>query len=169
MKGEGKIFEIRFEKKHLLTTIEVSGKRIVGSVSQTLGIKMMQAALENLADEKVKKERGWLAWTRPCVCGPRMYGNVNLTIFLCPCRLFIEILEYMYSKGKGATKTVEKKALYSYLSQKGYSQKEIEEHLKSLHGVGHIVSGQNNYRMTELGIAIWKNWRQRFGPKILNL
>ena len=122
----------------------------------------MQKVLEEIADRKVKRSRWWSTWTSTCSCGPRSYGNVNLTMFLCPCPLIVEILDYMYQRGKGARKTVQNQ-LHEYFIRRGYSEKEINKHFWGLHHrVGAIVPTKKGYAMTEFGIAIWRNWRRKF-------
>lgn len=166
---EGKLLTLSLKDKHVVATIKL-GKRIVeGRMNKIVAARTMQRILEEVADEKVKRSRWWSTWTGKCSCGPRFYGNVNLTIFLCPCPLIIEILDYIYKNGKGPRKIVQNPTLFEYLIKKGYSEKEINNHVKGLHQrVGAIVPTRKGYAMTEFGIAIWRHWRKKLKARNKN-
>lgn len=159
---EAKLLALSLKNKHVVATLKLHREVVEGRINRAVAAKMMRKVLEEMADEKVKRSRWWSAWTSRCSCGPRSYGNVNLTMFLCPCLLIVETLEYMYKNGKGARKIV-RNELYEYLTKRGYSRKEINKHLKGLHQrVGAIVPTRKGYAMTEFGIAIWRHWRRKF-------
>lgn len=163
---EGKLLGLSFKGNYVVATFKLRGKMVESRINRAVAVKMMRKVLEEIADEKVKHSRWWSAWTSTCSCGPRSYGNVNLTMFLCPCPLIMEILDYMYKNGKGARKTVQNQ-LHEYLIGRGYSEKEIKKHLKGLHRrVRAIVPTRRGYAMTEFGVAIWRHWRRRFKSRI---
>jgi len=159
---EGELLNLSLKDDHVVATLKIQEKIFDAKTNRKMAVKMMRRVLEEIADEKVKRSRLWSTWSSPCSCGPRSPGNVNLTIFLCPCPLIDEILDYMYKNGRGARKAVQNQ-LHEHLVRKGYSLKEINEHLRGLHRrVGAIIPTRKGYIMTEFGIAIWRQWRRKF-------
>jgi hypothetical protein len=159
----GKLLSLGLEDNYICIALQHSGKTVDVRINRKVAVRMIRSLLEEIADEEVKRSRWWRAWASPCSCGSRSPGNVNLTMFLCPCPLVEDILENMYNQGRGARKSIDGKLLYKHLIQKSYSQEDIDKHLRGLYRrVGAIVPTKKGYVMTEFGLAIWRNWRRKF-------
>jgi hypothetical protein len=159
---KGRLLDLRFKDNHVIISLRFRKEIFEVRANRSVAVKMMRNVIEEMADEKVKRSRWYSTWTSACSCGPRSYGNVNLTMFLCPCPLIVEILEYIYRNGKGARKAVQNQLL-EHLFKMGYSEKEIKRHLRGLHQrVGAIVPTKKGYAMTEFGVAVWRHWRKKF-------